>query len=512
MVSDFKFLIDWNNDGDFSDANEDVTEFVQNASWSLGFSEPYQHVAGETRLDLRLRNTDKRFSPENESSPMAGSMLPQRLVKIQNTASGTVDMYLGYIESINPVPGERNELSTQIVGVGVKQFLQRQEYYSPFFEGVTSDTVIEDILINTSLPPTFGNSLIIDLVGHNLIDTHYITTSSSILDSEVGKTTFDFVGDTWEDGVSAVQAISDLVNSDRGWFFQSREGSAVYWNRHHLMSNDTLLGTVDNTWADMDYRYGMADIINIVRVGNYPRSISAGSAETLWELEKNRAVQADGTVVFRARYREQDSDAQVAGRNVTEPNLGDSSLVIDPVGASHVFSVDESNARSMKISIVNDGNKELDVTTLIVKGQKVTTYNREEVEAVDSVSLVLYGKQVMTINNRLLDDEAYAANLGNYELAQRKDARGVVRSIGINRRNSANEDMMINRSIGDWIQVVDDQTDHDGEYIIMGERHRWEDGDWHTVDYILQPGDTQNYIFIDETGKNVIDSGRFITL
>lgn len=510
MATDYRFLIDWNNDGDFSDANEDITDYVMSANWELGFSEPYQHVAGETRADIRLRNIDKRFSPEGTASPMAGSILPNRLMKIQHVGSGTVDLYTGYIESISPTPGERGDLQCQIVGVGIKQFLERQEYYSPFWEGVTSDEVINDILLNTTLPPTFGRNLIIDLPGQNLIDTHWISDSGIVGSMETGKTTFAYVGDTWDDGVKAMSAVSDLVNSDRGWFFNSREGSAVYWNRYHLIMNDTLQGTVDNTWAEMDYRYSGEDIQNIIRVVNYPRSISAGSAETLWQLEEPRTVRTDGTVKFRARYSDQDNDAMVSGRNVTTPNTVDGSLAVDPVGASYSMRVVDSSARSMQIEFVNTGNDDFDVTTLIVRGQKVTAYNREEVEATDSLSMSLYGRHVMTINHKLLNDFNFANALAGYELVQRKDPRGIVRSIGINHRSAETIDFMINRTVGDWIRVVDDQTEHDGEYVIMGEQHRWQAGDKHSVDYILQPTDGLDYIIINISGKNGIDSGRYI--
>jgi hypothetical protein len=512
MATDFKFLVDWNNDGDFSDTNEDITDYVMSANWSLGFSEPYQHVAGETRLDLQLTNKDKRFSPEGTASPMAGSILPNRLVKIQNTASGTVDLYTGYIESITPSPGVAGDLRCRIVGVGIKQFLDREEYYSPFWESVTTDDVLNDILINTTLPPVFGDNLIIDLLGHNLIDTHWISETATVISAEEGQTTFPYVGDTWEDGVKAMRAISDLVNSDRGWFYNDRSGSAIYWNRHHLFLNSTLQGTVDNTWADMDYRYSIDDIKNIIRVANYPRSISAGSAEILWQLDATRTVRAGGTTTFRARYSDQDSDAKVSGRNVTAPNTGDGSLVVDPPDASYALNVIDSSARSMKMEFVNDDNNDFDVTTLIVRGQKVTTYNREEVEVIDSLSSSLYGRHILSIDHKLLDDVDFADAIASYELVQRKDPRGIVRSIGINHRSADTIDFMINRTVGDWIRVVDDQTEHDDEYVIMGENHRWEAGDKHFATYILQATDGLNYIIIDETGKNEIDSGRYIAV
>ena len=508
MTSNFQFLIDWNNDGDFDDSNEDISAYVMDANWSIGFDEPYQHVAGETRLNLRLRNEDKRFSPEYSSSPMAGSILPQRQIQVQYVDGGTTVLYNGYIQHINPTAGTARDQTVHISANGIKQFLERQEYYSPFWENVTADEVINDIVSNIQLPAEFNNVLYIDVPGQNLIDTHWITDQTVFIEAETGKTTFPYVGDTWEDGVTAMQAINDLVQSERGWFFQDRSGSVTFWNRLHLMTNDTLQGTVNNTWSELEYRYSIDDIRNIFRVASYPRSLSAGSAEIIWSLSEDKTIAPDETKQFRARYSEQDSDSKVAGRNVQTPSVGGSTLVINPVGAGHQVTMDDK-ATSATISIENQSSSDITVTDLLIKGQKVTTYNDEEYEAVDNASVGLYGRHVEKIDHKLINDPAFAEAVANYELVQRKDARGVVRSIEVNQRQS---DFVINRTVGDWIRVIDGQTDHDENYIIMGERHSWRVGDLHRVTYTLQSTSTVEFIIIDESGKNEIDSGRYIAI
>ena len=69
--------IDWNDDGDFSDADEDVTEDV------LGLIlEHFRDLTNEhseaVRLEIELKNDDHKYSPPNGASPLSGNLKPGR--------------------------------------------------------------------------------------------------------------------------------------------------------------------------------------------------------------------------------------------------------------------------------------------------------------------------------------------------------------------------------------------------------------------------------------------------
>lgn len=87
MTTTWKVLVDWDRTGDFLNSSDDITSYVVNAKWYLGFSQPYANVANDSTLDLVLNNSDKRFSPENSSSPLAGNLLPLRPVQITSNLS-----------------------------------------------------------------------------------------------------------------------------------------------------------------------------------------------------------------------------------------------------------------------------------------------------------------------------------------------------------------------------------------------------------------------------------------
>ena len=71
-MAEAKWLVhvDWNGDGDFSDANEDVSADV------LGLTlEHFRDLSSEhteaARLELELKNDDHKYSPPNSGSPLS---------------------------------------------------------------------------------------------------------------------------------------------------------------------------------------------------------------------------------------------------------------------------------------------------------------------------------------------------------------------------------------------------------------------------------------------------------
>ena len=74
--------IDWNDDGDFSDANEDVTADVLGMTLEHLRDLSSGHIEA-ARLELELKNDDHRYSPPNASSPLGGLLRPGRAVRVR---------------------------------------------------------------------------------------------------------------------------------------------------------------------------------------------------------------------------------------------------------------------------------------------------------------------------------------------------------------------------------------------------------------------------------------------
>ena len=77
--------VDWNNDGDFTDTNDNITSDILELSFQRGRDYASQlngkSVAG--KLTIRIENDSAKYSPDNSSSALFGSLLPGRKVQVR---------------------------------------------------------------------------------------------------------------------------------------------------------------------------------------------------------------------------------------------------------------------------------------------------------------------------------------------------------------------------------------------------------------------------------------------
>lgn len=476
----WQVLVDWNSDGDFSDTGEDISAYVMDAEWQLGMAETFQEVADETRLTLTLRNDDRRFSPEYSSSPYYGNLVPQRPIRIRSTYdSVTRTHWTGWIESLLPTWNERGEQVCVLVGVGAKQFLENTEVRLPLLEDVTADEVIEQVLINTQLPPLISSAWLMGMSGKSNIGVStYFGGITSVSDLETGIEVFPYVGDNWEDGVTGIDAIHSAVAGERGRFFFDREGKAVFWNRRHTQVLYDVEQTFTNTMQGMDYGYGTM-IANRVEVKVYPRAVSASNTELLWELEKPLIVPVGEEKTVRARYVS--GEGQLLGAR--DVYFTDATGNLDRL---NIFLV--AGAKSAEIRVVNTGTINAALSTLSLYGQTLISYDTESVIINDGASAATYGKRELMIDTILLEDRIVAQSIAEYELGRRKDPQGMVNALRLMNRNDSYLKTQLYLTIGSVIQVTETQTAHTARYVVMGERHKLSSGQkLLETEWVLEP-------------------------
>ena len=81
-VAKWLIHVDWNGDGDFSDANEDVTSDVLGVTLEHFRDLSSEHMEA-ARLELQLKNDDHKYSPPNGSLPLSGNLKPGRTVWVR---------------------------------------------------------------------------------------------------------------------------------------------------------------------------------------------------------------------------------------------------------------------------------------------------------------------------------------------------------------------------------------------------------------------------------------------
>lgn len=89
VATNITIEVDWDNDGDFDEDFEDITEYVIDAQTSTGrdFASHLTGNASPGQLRAYLNNADGRFSPFKATSPLYGVAYPGRKVRVRDTSA-----------------------------------------------------------------------------------------------------------------------------------------------------------------------------------------------------------------------------------------------------------------------------------------------------------------------------------------------------------------------------------------------------------------------------------------
>jgi hypothetical protein len=149
MYADWKFYVDFNNDGDFSESGEDITAFVVSANWTMGrdYAGMLQGRSMAGMATLELRNHNGEFNSYNSSSPYYGLILPNRRVKITATYDGTTyTMWSGFLQDIAPDLDLSGCHNATLTALGPLSFLTSPRVSLPMSTSIKTGAVIDAVL------------------------------------------------------------------------------------------------------------------------------------------------------------------------------------------------------------------------------------------------------------------------------------------------------------------------------------------------------------------------------
>lgn len=495
----WSFLIDWDDDGDFNEPYEDVTEYVIGAEWTLGMGEAFQLVADESSATIELNNSDRRFSPENGSSPYFGEILPLRKVQVKaNFNSVDYVMYTGWINNIN-VETTRSRPQVALECVGVKNFLEDDTVFLPFRQNVTADEVIYEVVAKSIVPPVYqsGTAWLLGKENYSKIgNTTYIADPDTAFELDTGLHVIPFVGDAWDkESVKVMTVINDLMASERGRFIVDQEGKIVFWNRQHIIANTEPSDDLNNEHTESTYVYGN-NIVNDVRIKVYPRKVSDNDDDLLWSLNEPVTIEADGSQSFEANFTREDSSDKISALSV---RLGDIVSTL-PLGVSI-----QAEASRASITVTNLYKEPVTLSTLTLIGQKITTFDVVEIIHEDEKSIATYGRRERSIDAKTLSSTSLGDTIARFELSRFKDPFGTLQDITLGTRNDTWTERMLSLTFGDRVTISEYQSMDDSDYFIIGMTHRLTSGTGeYTTTFVLEPAINQVYWVIGVTGYSEI--------
>lgn len=303
-------LIDWNNDGDYLDAGEDVTSRLLSLSFERGKDQARivsPPMAGQ--LSASLNNLSRDYSLENTGSPLVGKLEPGRRVRV-NVGGGTAIATEGGVvittEGGTPIVTESSALKTLWTGflddIGQDPALGKQWVTVPslgplsWIRGKTvSTTLYQNIRTN------FAIGYLLDAIGW--------PSGDRLLAS--GDTVMDW---WWVDEQDAFDALMDILYTEGAGaaIYEDELGRIVFENRNYRMTQTRCVSsqatyTASESLTDFAYSPDFKDVFNACKVEINSRAIQG--EQKIWEAGERVTLAASEVRDFIIRVSDPFKDA-----------------------------------------------------------------------------------------------------------------------------------------------------------------------------------------------------------
>lgn len=382
--------VDWDNDGTFATAGDDITADVSTTdpsavavSISRGASADFGSGDASGRCTIVVRNDTGKYLPDNASSPLAGKLKVGRPVWITATYSAvTYGLFAGHLSGIVPDPASR--MATLICDDPLARYGR--------LEAAVADSTTRSLKAY--------RTAILDAIGE------HANRRDLAEESEIP-------GYTGEQTTSALSLLEEINASTLSRHF-IRPGTAepawyVYTtrDRHYKLDVAASLSLGDTDPSGMDgFDLGYQTLINDQFAEPAGRAIATGETEVWAEPEVPVYVPAAGSRTVWAQF----SDPVVAPR-VVSVATGSPTITLTALGTS------------AKI-VITAGGTPAKVTELAVWGRTAGRVDAASVRTEDSASITAYGRYAgNAISASLVPTTTIAAGLASHMVYRFRDPR-----------------------------------------------------------------------------------------
>ncbi|GAB4438640.1 MAG: hypothetical protein Kow00120_06340 [Anaerolineae bacterium] len=479
-----------------------VTDDVVSAEWTVGFANPDDRMATRGEATIRLRNTDRKYSP----AVTPGTVFPGQLVRIEGKYD-FVDpwqhLFRGVITRIDPGFGTLLEPFTTITahdGLGV---LLQLNYRGSLMVNMFAADVFESVM--DSLPA---------------YDAAMNTPSGPVWWWDSGLE-FGVAGDTWRsEEFAATDALREVAESDYGRIWCARDGQMTFYSHTRMHIQGTVVsGTIDNTMQQMYNEYSIDDIYNRARVTYTPRQWLGGTV-TLWTQRSVLELPANSERTVTARFA--DEKGRRFGAEAVLPLVAytDYELNSKPTGDEYDYTTGYTqlsisvtpHAESADIRFVWGSVSALEgtvvlgpiyVTALQLRGTGVVaTYDKSEASYTNAASTATYGLREIEWPAPLVSTSEHARAMAEYICSQYSEPRPRS-SVRLINRDQAMHELILETELLDNLYIAEDQSGIAGTFTVTRQSHKLrENMHVHEVEYDLWPVDVQRYWLLGVAGRS----------
>jgi hypothetical protein len=399
------------------------------------------------------------------------------------------------------------------------------EYTAPLLLDATVDVAVQR-MFDDGVPrwPYGDYGTLVGIQGTNVLGltARLYGYQTAILSLETGITSVTYLGEMSDKGagVSAQGYLRDVLPIEGAGrlFWNTRTGKETFHNRYHDPLNTTITATyAESSFTDMRYTYA-DNIINSVTINYTTREI--GEADSIVWINKGVPFQlkkGDNRTIT-ARYVDPNNDKVRIGVQTATPMeigldyIGNSARDGSGNDLSSKLTIGINvGATSAQINIANGNLGSIWVTHLQLRATPFL-WQTDTYTTVDGDSIAKYGEATSQPKSiRAVTDIDFIHLLAGDTLRKFKEPLAVIQSVTFNGLDSVSQ--ALNHDIGDKITITDTYTNHNADYIIVGETHAVSMAGYnYTVTWVLKPAIRESIYLIGITGRDELDSVNVLGL
>lgn len=497
MVAGWTMACDWNRQGVFTDPNEDVTrKLTGDILISYGRNEARATAAaGAGKMDFKLINTTRIYSPENTASPLYGKVLPgtrAKYVVLNPTTAGLRTLFDGPIDTleIDSTDSAKTFSATALDGWGIPG---AEQLSTTVYSGQRTGFLI---------------NVVLDLIGW-----------SGPRDIDPGVTAVDW---WWIEGSDAATAVADLVSSEGTPAVAYVDGGVfVFRDRHHRLmdaNSQTSQGLYTQTKpagpvnagdnkilkGSFVYDHGLLNIINSVVLEVNQRQPT--DVDVVWSTDEQIALGVGEVRVFVVQANDPFINALVPVPMAQGPDpdtvVGDYTLTSGSVS----MTLSRTSGQTLFLTVTAGGGGAI-IQGLALRATPLPVARTIQVQEEDASSVSTYMRKkwdgVAPWANQY-DARAIAQRVVSVYSQPRPSLTFSVANVNVAHLNE-----ILERRISDRITVRNDELGLNGDFYVENLSHNVrKNGAIHTLTIGCQatdPGQPTNVFTFDVSGKGFND-------
>lgn len=367
-----KVYVDWNNDGDFSDANEDISQYVETFTIKRGRASSTDQFSAASG-SFTVRNTDGRFNPFYASSPLYPNVVPGRAVKVDAVYNSTT----------YPVFKGRWTSSDG-------------SFNSPDGSQLTFEVIdgFEQLRLTTTSIALQENKRVDQCIG-SILDSISWSATDRTLDTSL-ETLEKFI--VYKLGTQ--EALQTAASQELGGgLWMGRDGKVIFRNREYR-ANQAVTATLSGTFDDLSVSLRQEDTAAIVRA-SYVRFITGTAGSVVFQISSGGRALYPGDDNANNSF-EGEFTSYAAGTVITPVAVTDWTVnsAQDGSGTDKTAQVSISSftsaAKGFRITFNNLDSQPVYLQTFFVRATPTTTAVEENVVTVQNASPIVEGQTIQT--------------------------------------------------------------------------------------------------------------------